>query len=240
MQVLEVIEEVQSQVDLPSQVIGEGLVAMAEEEEKKSEEPPPMPSCCEIGSALASQKENLLAFAKGHLDACDTYDVALTSKKVIGLEVRQFKDPAVGGSMVTITKAKIDGLTIDKYKAFKAEIKSHTPVLDTKLTMDVLEDHEGHMVTHTRVNMPFPLTNRSIFNIYHLYDQADGSYVDLCSYQGTDDIAASAAGKKVAGKNVIATNHIDYRHMEPYDGGCNWTSVLCTNVGGSLPVYLQN
>ena len=122
--------------------------------------------------------------------------------------------------MVTITKAKVPGLTIEKYKAFKAEIKTHTPVLDAKLTMDVLESIEGHMITHTRVNMPAFLTNRSIFNVYHLYDQADGSYVDLCSYQGTDEIAESAAGKKLAGKNVIATNHIDYRHMKPYDGGC--------------------
>ena len=47
-------------------------------------------------------------------------------------------------------------------------------------------------------------------------------------------------GKKLLGKNVVATNHIDYRHMEPYDGGCIWTAVLCTNVGGSLPVSLQN
>ena len=142
--------------------------------------------------------------------------------------------------MVTIAKGKVPDLTIDKYRAFKAEIVKHTPVLDSKLTMTRMADVDDHMVTHTHIKMPVMLTNRSVFNVYHLYEQEDGSFVDLCSYQGTEQIVGSAEGKKLAGKNVIATNHIDYRLMEPYEGGCYWTSVLCTNVGGSIPVYLQN
>ena len=142
--------------------------------------------------------------------------------------------------MVTIAKGKVPDLAIDKYRAFKAEIVKHTPVLDSKLTMTRMADVDDHMVTHTHIKMPVMLTNRSVFNVYHLYEQEDGSFVDLCSYQGTEQIVGSAEGKKLAGKNVIATNHIDYRLMEPYEGGCYWTSVLCTNVGGSIPVYLQN
>ena len=84
------------------------------------------------------------------------------------------------------------------------------------------------------------MTNRSVFNVCHIYDKEDGSHVDIRSVQGTEEAVASSEGKKLAGKNVHATNYIDYRHIEPYDGGCNWTSVLCTNVGGSIPVYLQN
>lgn len=57
---------------------------------------------------------------------------------------------------------------------------------------------------------------------------------------GSEQAIASAEGKKLAGKNVLGTNYIDYRILEPIDGGIKWTSVLCTNVGGSIPVYLQN
>ena len=141
---------------------------------------------------------------------------------------------------MTICKGKIEGLTVDKYKEFKAEIVKHTPVLDSKLTMTKMDDKEGHIVTHTYVKMPMFITDRSIFNLYHQYDESDGAWVDLCSARGTDDIAASDAGKALCGSNVIGNNIIDYRLIQPCEGGCNWTSILCTNVGGSLPVALQN
>ena len=51
-------------------------------------------------------------------------------------------------------------------------------------------------------------------------------------------------GNKVHGKNVFCVNHCDYRIIEPYDdgeeSGCFWTSVLCTDIGGSIPATLKN
>ena len=191
-------------------------------------------------TTLDQHKENLLAFAKKHLDAYDTYNVVLTSSKVPGLEVRQTKDADVGGTVVTISKGTIAGLTVDKYKEFKENIVTHTPVLDPKLTMTKMEDCEGHIVTHTHIKMPMFMTDRSIFNLYFQYEDADGSWVDLCSYHGTEAIAESEAGKKLAGKNVVGQNIIDYRILTPTEDGCNFISILCTDVGGSLPVALQN
>ena len=189
---------------------------------------------------MDKKREKLLAFAQKHLDAYDGYSVALASKRVPGLEVRQYADPDVGGAMVSITKGKIDGLTIEKYLAFLKDVIKHTPLLDAKRNMKKIDDIDGHEATHTLINMPAFLTNRSIFNVYHRYHQDDGSYVDLCSFVGTEEHVESAAGKKQAGRTVIALNHIDYRLLEPYDGGCHWTSILCTDVRGSLPVSLQN
>ena len=104
---------------------------------------------------------------KKHLDAYDTYDVKMLSKKVKGLEVRQTTDPTKDDSIVSITKCKVPGLTIDMYKAFKAEMPKHTPKLDGKLTMTILDEKDGHLVTHTNINMPMFMTNRSVFNLYH-------------------------------------------------------------------------
>ena len=55
-----------------------------------------------------------------------------------GLEVRQYKDPDLGGTMVSITKAKIPGFTIEKYKEFIAELPKHTPILDKKQSMTMM------------------------------------------------------------------------------------------------------
>ena len=217
--------------------------AANQEEEKKSEPRPRVGPSSAPDGPLGKERAGLLAFAQKHLDAYDGLSVALASKRVPGLEVRQYPDPDVGGAMVSITKGKVPGLTIAKYLAFLDDVLKHTPLLDAKRTMKRLDDIQGHGVTHTLINMPAFLTNRSVFNLYHRYHQDDGSYVDLCSYVGTEDLVESAAGKKAAGRTVIALNHIDYRLLEPYDdgangSGCYWTSILCTDVRGSLPVSL--
>ena len=111
-------------------------------------------------------RENLLLFVKKHLDAYDTYDVKLNSKLVQGLEVRQCIDSTVDDSIVSITKCKVPGLTIEKYKQFKEEVVKHTPYMDKKLVMTKLDDVDGHIVTHTLVKMPMMMTNRSVFNLY--------------------------------------------------------------------------
>ena len=148
---------------------------------------------------------------KRHLDAYDSYEVKYTSKLVEGMEVRQMIDPTVDDSIVSITKCKVPGLTIDKYKAFKSEIVKHTPKLDKKLSMTRLADVEGHIVTHTHVKMPMMLTDRSVFNLYFQYETDDGCWIDLCSKNGADPAIESAEGKKIHGKNVFANNHCDYR-----------------------------
>ena len=100
-------------------------------------------------------------------------------------------DPTVDDSIVSITKCKVPGLTIEKYKAFKSDIVKHTPKLDKKLRMTRLADIEGHMVTHTHVKMPMMLTDRSVFNLYFQYETDDGCWVDLCSFNGTEPVIES-------------------------------------------------
>ena len=188
-------------------------------------------------------RDELLLFANRHIDLYDTYPVALVSKKVAGLEVRQINDPTKDDSIVTVAKAKIPGMTLDMYKEYKVDVAKHTPKLDSKQVMTKLDDHEGHMQTHTLIKMPMMMTNRSVFNLYHMYAKEDGSWIDVCSMQGTESAVESPAGVKLHGKNVFCVNHCDYRHIQPYDDGsskgCYWTSVLCTDIGGSIPNYLK-
>ena len=76
-------------------------------------------------------KSDLLIFAQKHLDTYEgCYDMVLTSSRVHGLQVWQYRDPEVGGTLVTITKAKVPDFTIEKYKAFKADIIKNSSLID--------------------------------------------------------------------------------------------------------------
>ena len=66
---------------------------------------------------LDTIKAGLLAKAQQHLDAYDTYPVKHTGTQV-EMEVRQTNDPDLGGCIVTISKAKVPGLTIEMFKEF--------------------------------------------------------------------------------------------------------------------------
>ena len=193
----------------------------------------------ESTNSVATIKTELMAAAKKHLDAYDTYEVKFNGTKV-EVEVRQTNDSDMGGCIVTISKAKVPGLTVEKFKEFAAAMLENTSQLDPKLNITKLEDLDGHMRTVTTIKMPMMMTNRSIFNIYHPTDCEDGSFIGLASSKGTEEFVASAEGKKILGKNVLATNHINYRHIVPYDGGCHWTSVVCTDIGGSIPNAMKN
>ena len=193
----------------------------------------------ESSNSLDQIKTNLLAVAKKHLDAYDTYDVKHNGTKV-EVEVRQVNDPDLGDQIVTISKAKVPGMTVQTFKDFGAKVLENTSELDSKLKITRLDDIDSHMMTVTTIKMPMMMTNRSIFNIYHSFDCDDGSFVGLNSSKGTEAFLTTEAGKKLLGKNVLATNHINYRHIVPYEGGCNWTSVVCTDIGGSIPAMMKN
>ena len=41
-------------------------------------------------------------------------------------------------------------------------------------------------------------------------------------------------------KNVVAINHINYTKLTPTADGCDWVSVQCLDVAGSIPDMLKN
>ena len=67
----------------------------------------------------AQIKADLTALATKHIDAYDTYPVKYSGKNY-DFESRQTNDPDLGGAIVTVCKAKVPGLTIEKVKDFIA------------------------------------------------------------------------------------------------------------------------
>ena len=85
--------------------------------------------------------------------------------------------------------------------------------------------------------MPTFFSNRSLLSLYYLKENDDGSIEFLSSSLNTDQVAEQQA--KAIGKNVLANNIINYSKLVPVENGCEWTSVLCVDIGGSIPDALQ-
>ena len=101
-------------------------------------------------------------------------------------------------------------------------------------------DVDGHKCMLQQLNMPWPMTNRSIVTLYYLIDEtknADGSLVFIASSRNTESVVTSLSGQ--IKKNVVGNNIINYQRLTPVqgaeDGECDWVSVQCFDVGGSLP-----
>jgi len=57
--------------------------------------------------------------------------------------------------------------------------------------------------------------------------------VFIASSKGTESVVAAQAG--VIKKNVVANNIINYTKLTPTADGCEWISVQCMDIAGSIP-----
>jgi len=85
--------------------------------------------------------------------------------------------------------------------------------------------------------MPTFFTNRSIPVLFYLKENEDDSLEYICSSKGTGAVVKSQAA--IIGKNVIGSNIISYTKLVETEGGCDWVSVLCVDIGGSIPEALK-
>ena len=137
------------------------------------------------------------------------------------------------GNIVTVTKAKVDGFTMEMHADFRENIESIIPKTNDKVSFKRLDDHEGCVVRQQKIKMGFMMSNRSMINIYHVVENADGSLVFLNTSQGNEDLVEKYA--KDIGKDVVATNLFNFTKLVPYDGGCEITMVMAMDIAGSIP-----
>ena len=73
--------------------------------------------------------------------------------------------------------------------------------------------------------------------MYYLTENEDGSVIFIASWRDTGDIVTAQAA--VIKKNVVANNVINYVKLTPTADGCNWESVQCLDIAGSIPDALK-
>ena len=139
---------------------------------------------------------------------------------------------------VTAVKFRADGVSMDKIQPFIDDPLPTIAGINDKISYTALGEVEGNKLYHLKMKMPTLITNRSIITCFYKEECADGSTKIFHSSQGNEEqLAANAAA---VGKDVIATVHIAYWHIKPYDGGVelNWTNSI--NPNGMIPGFVVN
>ena len=81
------------------------------------------------------------------------------------------------------------------------------------------------------------LSNRSIPVLFYLRENADGTVEFVASSRGTEAVVAAQAAK--IKKDVVGNNVVNYVRLTPTEGGCDWVSVQCMDIAGSMPDALK-
>lgn len=109
--------------------------------------------------------------------------------------------------------------------------------MDKNATMVECPDVDGLKCLIQQIKMPFMMTNRSVVTLYYTIEEADGSLVFISSSRGTESVAAGLTA--VIDKNVLGNNVVNYTKLTPTETGCDWVSVQCMDIGGSIPAALK-
>ena len=108
---------------------------------------------------------------------------------------------------------------------------------DGKLSVSDCEDFEGQKCIVQHLKMPMMISNRSIPVLFYLRENADGTVEFVASSRGTEGVVAAQAAK--IKKDVVGNNVVNYVRLTPTEGGCDWVSVQCMDVAGSIPDALK-
>ena len=159
-------------------------------------------------------RDELLALAAKHIEAFDSYTEVISDDE----KKHYARYTTEQGNRLTVAKAPTMGASIEKAKAFYANLVANATAHNDALTMEILPEHEGNQVIYTHTKSPsMMISNRVTFSINHHIDNTDGSYTVVGSSKGNEAIAAANKSKK--GKAVEANVIIDYVHFQPIDGG---------------------
>lgn len=182
-------------------------------------------------------KQELVNFARSFLARWDEMAGRETKSNSLGFDFvgRQTDHD---GMVVTVAKASVPGLTLDMHRKYRENVHNLTQLVDEKIRMDPVEDYDGCRCFIQQIKMPMFMTNRSIPVLYYCREFSRDKGVEfVSSSKGTAEVERINAS--LIGKNVIGNTVINYSRVTPTTDGCYWESVLCIDIGGSIPAALQ-
>ena len=155
-------------------------------------------------------------------------------------------DPAKGhfakytaheGNRLTVAKYTAKGLTAEKIHAYYNDLCANAYKLNSRSQVTKIDEHEGFTVLHAVTSLPWPMSNRSTIMVLYKFEE-DGCLTFIQSSKGCEEFVTAHA--KSIGKNVVASNHINYACYTPIEGGYEIATVMCADPAGSIPDVLKN
>ena len=88
-------------------------------------------------------KAELCAFAQSHLDAWESYADQEFRSNEYGFDFVS-RQTEYNGNILTVSKANVPGLTLDKHRHFRENIATMLPAMDDKITIVDCPDVDGN------------------------------------------------------------------------------------------------
>ena len=167
-------------------------------------------------------RDELIAFAKTHIDAWDSYADRETVSDALGFSFVS-RQTDYNNCTLTVSKATVPGLTLEKHQYFRDNIATQIPKMDEKVSCVACPDVDGLRCLIQKLKMPMIMSDRSIPIIYYTKENEDGSFTWVASSKNTDEVVAAQA--EVIGSNVVANNIINMHTLTPTADGSEWVGV---------------
>ena len=122
------------------------------------------------------------------------------------------------GIKLTMTKAKIRGLTPDIFLESRKDPIPMATKLNQRMTAEKVGEEDGFGLYHFIFKSPFPAKNRStVFCSYQYPPEEDGSLFGFESGRGNEEVIAGLKDK--IGKNVVTSYYIGGGSVKPTEDG---------------------
>ena len=161
-------------------------------------------------------KNELVALAQEQIGNWDNYADREFRSSEYGFEFVS-RQTDYQGATLTVSKATVPGLTLDKHREFRENFAARQSALDDKLTIVECPDVDGCKALIQQIKMPMMMTNRSFPNVLYLIE-SEGEMIFLSSSRGTEELVAQQAA--VIKKNVVANNIINFQKLTQTAEGC--------------------
>ena len=143
------------------------------------------------------------------------------------------------GIKLTMTKARIKGITPDIFLENRDNPIPMATKLNARMTAEKIGEEEGFGLFHFIFKSPFPAANRSTVFCNYPYPQAeDGTLLGFESSRGNEAVIANLKSK--IGKNVVTSYYLGGGQTKPTEDGVEIIQVSAIDIGGVIPVFFQN
>ena len=179
-------------------------------------------------------KQSLLTKAEECFAQWDNLDVVLEDASIGYIAKQKFEDD---GNAITLVKYRAEGLTTEHLQPFFDNPTSVFPILNNRMTVVDLPEHQGQKMYHFKMNMPMILSNRSIITTFY-NSEKDGGRIIMNSSQGNEAQIAALADE--IGSDVVATMIIGYWWFKPFDGGYEIQQINASDPAGMIPGFVKS
>ena len=179
-------------------------------------------------------RDRVIADCEGHIANYDNLTTKTYKSEKYDLEAHCGD---LEGAPIAVTKAKVPGLTKEKIQEFRANFVANISKFNKDVTFTDIGEVDGAPVRLQKIKMPMMISNRAMINVYHFVENEDGSFINVNTSQGNEDLYETY--KKEVGKDVVALNRFNFQKFIPMEGGIEVHFVSCTDPQGSIPAMLK-